>query len=255
MVTCGQTVYEPSFEYQHGVLKSILQLELFKNITTSDLASLTNKLKDLLHVIENLNSTTEALKATKPTGGSTYTRWGKTTCPEGDSVMVYDGWVGGSSYSNSGGGSNQLCLPKDPKWPTFYNNIIDHKSSVYGTEYEIGGEHQNHEVPCAVCWIPRSSNFMLPGRNECYDGWKLEYRGILVAEHNLHPRTEYVCLDERIGRSNESSSNNDNGNLFYIVEARCGSLPCETYKNGRELSCAVCSYSPFANTQTIQPYA
>lgn len=34
---------------------------------------------------------------------------------------------------------------------------------------------------------------------------------------------------------------NHNGYLLYPVEARCGSLKCPPYTEGRELVCAVCS--------------
>ncbi|XP_036355115.1 uncharacterized protein LOC118761383 [Octopus sinensis] len=53
-----------------------------------------------------------------PGPGSLYTRWGRTTCPC-NSRLVYDGVVGGQFYTQSGGGSNLLCLPNDPIWANF----------------------------------------------------------------------------------------------------------------------------------------
>ena len=82
---------------------------------------------------------------------------------------------------------------------------------------------------------------MIPGRNQCYKGWTLEYKGYLVAGHHGHAAaTEYVCLDDNPdvipGRHT-----NQNGALFYMVEGRCGSLICPPYVDGRELTCVVCS--------------
>ena len=45
-------------------------------------------------------------------GGVTYVRWGRTTCPEGTEV-VYTGRAAGSHYSSSGG-SNYQRLTADP---------------------------------------------------------------------------------------------------------------------------------------------
>ena len=34
---------------------------------------------------------------------------------------------------------------------------------------------------------------------------------------------------------------NDDQSIIYLVEGRCGSLPCPPYVDGREIACAVCS--------------
>ena len=47
-------------------------------------------------------------------GGVTYTRWGKSSCPNiTGTELVYSGRTGGSHYQH-GGAANYLCMPTDP---------------------------------------------------------------------------------------------------------------------------------------------
>ena len=49
-----------------------------------------------------------------------YIRWGRTVCPDVTGTeLVYEGIAAGSWYRHSGGGSNYLCLPKDPKYSSY----------------------------------------------------------------------------------------------------------------------------------------
>ena len=50
-------------------------------------------------------------------GGATYIRWGKSSCPNiTDTEIVYSGVAAGSWWTQSGGGVNYLCMPKDPEY-------------------------------------------------------------------------------------------------------------------------------------------
>uniref|UniRef100_K1QSL2 Short-chain collagen C4 n=1 Tax=Magallana gigas TaxID=29159 RepID=K1QSL2_MAGGI len=78
-------------------------------------------------------------------------------------------------------------------------------------------------------------------RKTCYKGWKLEYHGYLMAGYYGHAAgSMYTCVDEHPDTLHGGHSSKD-GRLFYSVEARCGSLKCPPYVEGRELVCAVCS--------------
>ncbi len=82
---------------------------------------------------------------------------------------------------------------------------------------------------------------MIPGRNQCYPGWNLEYNGYLMAGHHSHRgKTDYICVDSD-PESYGAGFRNDAGALLYAVEGICGSLPCPPYVNHRELTCVVCS--------------
>lgn len=82
---------------------------------------------------------------------------------------------------------------------------------------------------------------MILARKSCYKGWTLEYNGYLMAGYHYHPAgTMYTCIDEQPDTLHGGHASKD-GRLFYSVEARCGSLKCPPYVEGRELICAVCS--------------
>nr|XP_022292603.1 short-chain collagen C4-like isoform X3 [Crassostrea virginica] len=182
------------------------------------------------------------------TGSSVvYTRWGKETCPSG-AELVLSGFTGGSWYDHRGAAVEPLCLPKDPQWGVYKNGVDKWRAFVFGAEYETQTftgstvSLQHHDVPCAVCLTRgRSVIKMFPARRTCYSGWKLEYQGYLMAGYHSFPAgTQYTCIDSNADTLHGGQSEK-NGMLFYYVEARCGSLKCPPYVEGRELTCVVCS--------------
>jgi len=54
--------------------------------------------------IEDLQTRMEHYSRIKNPGGTTYVRWGRTTCPE-TSELVYDGYAGGGSHGEDGAGT------------------------------------------------------------------------------------------------------------------------------------------------------
>ena len=185
---------------------------------------------------------------------TTYTRWGRTTCPGNGSESVYDGFAGGSHYSHKGGASSMLCLPRDPDWEAgkTSDKTDSYVGLVYGAEYQdgqgrsdqlFGESHYEQDVPCVVCEVTRRSTvLMIPGRSKCHPGWTLEYAGYLMAGHyEFNGATDYYCVDKD-PENLPGGTANQNGYLLYFVEARCvASLRCPPYVNGRELQCAVCT--------------
>ena len=54
---------------------------------------------------------------TTGSGGVTYIRWGRTSCPTVDGTEdIYNGITAGSHNSHTGGGSNHICIVKDPRY-------------------------------------------------------------------------------------------------------------------------------------------
>ena len=89
------------------------------------------------------------------------------------------------------------------------------------------------------CWS--EWHFFSLGRKTCYKGWKLEYQGYLMAGNYGHQAgSQYTCVDSHPDTLHGGKADK-NGKLFYFVEARCGSLKCPPYVEGRELVCVVCS--------------
>ncbi|XP_066283038.1 short-chain collagen C4-like [Branchiostoma lanceolatum] len=183
-------------------------------------------------------------------GGAVYIRWGRTSCEEGTGTeTVYSGFAGGAYYNQKGGGSNYQCLPADPEWGSYIDGVEGVKSSMTGAEYQLGENApydeatlHDRDVPCAVCYsLSRRTQLMIPARTTCPDGWTREYGGYLMTEYHDHPsRSEFVCMDGEPEVLPGGEGNQD-GALFYLVEARCGSLPCPPYVEGRELACVVCT--------------
>ncbi|XP_052227491.1 short-chain collagen C4-like [Dreissena polymorpha] len=209
---------------------------------------------------------------TQLNGGGTYVRWGRTSCPGNGTETVYrgrpkislngflsilsivllhsSGYVAGSFYTHKGAAANFLCLPETPEWGYYNDNAINDTAYVYGAEYQLDGRESDNgfignvyqqDAPCAVCRTSRKSVLMVPAKLTCFSGWTMEYSGYLVAGSALHEAaTEYICLDGK-PEMVPGKGENHNGKLMYLTEARCGSLPCPPYVNGRELTCVVCS--------------
>ena len=90
------------------------------------------------------------------------------------------GVAAGSYYSTSGGGSNYLCLPRNPEWGKTTAGFQSGES-LYGPEYELHANHpfpkvngrslQNNDIPCAVCLVTnRPTKLMIPAKLTCPDG-------------------------------------------------------------------------------------
>ena len=205
--------------------------------------------------IQKLQTDVAALQSGLPKGGSgsAYVRWGRNNCSGNGTELVYSGYAAGSDYRNTGGAANYICLSPDPIWG-HYNDAHDAAGTVFGVEYQFEGampgydtttffhkKVHDEDAPCSVCRSRRSTVIMIPGRNHCYIGWTLEYKGYLVSSYYGHTAAgEYVCLDDHPDVIPGGHTNQD-GKLFYLVEGRCGSLTCPPYVDGRELTCVVCS--------------
>nr|XP_011421552.2 uncharacterized protein LOC105324200 [Crassostrea gigas] len=176
-----------------------------------------------------------------------YTRWGKKTCPS-NAELVQSGYTGGSWYDHKGAAVDPLCLPRDPEWGIYSDGDNGGRAFVHGAEYQTHSSPgylrtlYQHDVPCAVCLRRnRSVVKMFPARKTCYKGWKLEFHGYLMAGYHDHQAgTMYTCVDEHPDTLHGGHADK-NGRLFYQAEARCGSLKCPPYVEGRELVCVVCS--------------
>ena len=67
-------------------------------------------------------------------GGVTYVRWGKNSCPSlNETQLVYAGRAAGSYWSQSGGGSNYLCMPDTPQYTLRYIPGSQSYSELYGS--------------------------------------------------------------------------------------------------------------------------
>eukprot|EP00105_Crassostrea_gigas_P017690 XP_011435563.2 PREDICTED: uncharacterized protein LOC105334004 [Crassostrea gigas] len=195
----------------------------------------TSQEKAIRELKEKLETDIHTLKATRNTS-VVYTRWGKKECPNGSEPI------------HSGGAVEPLCLPRNPEWGIYKDGTKGGKAYIYGAEYETSDltgymrKLHDHDVPCAVCLRRNKSAVkMFPARKTCYKGWKLEYRGYLMAGYYTNSAgSKFTCIDANPDTLHGGHASTD-GYLFYLVEAQCGSLKCPPYVNGRVLVCVVCS--------------
>ena len=176
--------------------------------------------------------------------GSTYIRWGKSKCPANNMTeLIYSGFAGGGHYNEKGNAAEYVCLPPDPN---FVKTKGPDHGRMYGAEYDSSNFFASHshdeDVPCVLCRsLLASSVIMIPGKNKCYSGWKMEYHGYLASAHHVYPgQTSYACLDINPEYILGGVANH-NGKLFNNVVAKCGSLKCPPYINDYPLTCVVCS--------------
>ncbi len=187
----------------------------------------------------------QAMEMQSTVVGSTYTRFGRTVCP-GRATVLYVGFVSSGHYTHYGGGDDYLCLVEKPQY--LYSSSITDQSWIYSTEYETNNQvfanTHNWDVPCAVCFTPKSSTMMMPGFDECLGSYSLEYKGYLMSGYSGHKHSgEYLCVDEE-PEVRAGSQQDTNGGLLYFVTADCNAslMACGPYEHHVPLTCAVCSY-------------
>lgn len=175
------------------------------------------------------------------TGGSVYTRWGRTTCPSlRGTVEVYNGYAAGSFYHTKGGGANHLCLPQRPRYLESIPGTGSLNPKLGPVEYQARGLDE-YNAPCAVCSTERPMILMIPGTVDCPEGWTTEYFGYLMAgREDLHT-SSFICVDRNATTLEGSEGHTPNSADVYRVEVDCGVIPCPPYSSEKELTCVVCS--------------
>ena len=145
--------------------------------------------------MENLQSALRAEinkvpESTSISGGDVYTRWGRTSCPSGDTETVYTGVIGGGRHTHPGSPSNYMCLPNDPQWDQTGLSASS-VGYIYGAEYETSSSSSfqhlhDKEVPCTVCKSNARTVVMIPARTTCYSGWRMGYSGLVMSGYYGH---------------------------------------------------------------------
>ncbi|XP_021359347.1 short-chain collagen C4-like isoform X2 [Mizuhopecten yessoensis] len=181
--------------------------------------------------------------------GAVFTRWGRNDCPANTTTMVYSGYAGGSYFTHPGAAAEYVCMPTDPIWGPYKDYVYGNENVgyIYGAEYEepahiFSMPNSAEDVPCSVCLgSSHSASLMIPGRTQCYPGWTEAYHGELASGYHGHAAaSQYVCVDQDPQTLPAGGTHDENGKLFYGVKAKCGSLPCPPYEDGKFLSCVVC---------------
>ena len=178
------------------------------------------------------------------TGGVTYVRWGKNSCPStSGTVLLYSGYMAGSHFSQRGGGMNFLCMPTNPEYTLPYKTGAQAKAPVHGTEYEspVAGSRQDHNVPCAVCSATtRNHVLFIPAKTTCPASWVREYYGYLMTAYKTENPSTFECVDKDQDSVPNSSANTEGATIFH-AEATSNGLPCPPYSTAKELNCVICT--------------
>lgn len=170
--------------------------------------------------------------------GSTFIRWGRSTCPS-NSHLVYSGVAGGSYYGHSGGGVNHLCLTSSPQFDN--TPLSSYYGLLYGSEYDHMPGYHNEDVPCCVCRAPQSTTIMVPATRTCPSGMTAQYYGHLASHYYGNAAgIDFVCLDQH-PEDRPSGQDDHPSNLFTYTFTKCGSLPCPPYAENKAVTCVVCS--------------
>ncbi|XP_052793271.1 short-chain collagen C4-like [Mya arenaria] len=246
----GDYIVHDHHEDNYGALINFIINNYKYNETISELIS---KVQSLERQMAQLLSSTASSGT-----GFTYVRWGRTTCPGNGSELLYAGYMAGLYFvpptttqnQEAGRGGNYLCLPYNPSW-NYYSDKENGNLKLTGVEYGMyahlsdisnffGSNIRGQQAPCSVCRSLRSQ-VMIPGRSGCYDGWTMEYSGYLVyAQPDYNEGTEFVCLDLRPEHAG-GSTNYEAKNRIFLVEANSEFGLDDSYPNGREIACVICS--------------
>lgn len=182
----------------------------------------------------------------KPRGH--YTQWGKRTCGNKASNILYIGYMASFMEQGIGAGTEYQCLPENP-----HLNIdsdatgLDQKTTkLAGVRYtnmsvfKNSGKHiQDKVVPCVVCETPmRPTVKMFPSVHICPGDWVPEYNGYLVANYNGRLRSQVVCVDVDPDTYNFTTKVKGEP---YILPVKMGSQDGSTYTKDASVPCAVCS--------------
>ena len=181
-------------------------------------------------------------------GGAVYTRWGRTVCGQGSS-LVYAGRAAGTKHNVKGGTSDTLCMPETPQYLSTDTGAT-YTSRLYGVEFETFGTSSTPykslleaNLPCAVCHTDiKLSVLTVPAQYTCPNGWSLEYNGYLMAEAEYSGRQpkSTLCVDKD-AEAVPGSQANTSPAFVYLMRASCNGLPCPPYNTGMAITCAVCS--------------
>ena len=180
-------------------------------------------------------------------GGAVYTRWGRTVCPTG-ATLVYAGRAAGTFLTTRGGTSDTLCLPETPQYLS--TAAAGEPARLHGVEYETFGSPStplrnvnDHNIPCAVCYTDtKLAVLTIPAQYNCPASWNVEYNGYLMTEGEFsdRQRRDTICVDKN-AEAIPGSEANSNPVVVYLMRATCDGLPCPPYNSNMVLPCAVCS--------------
>ena len=161
------------------------------------------------------------------------------------------GFTGGScSYDNGYGAPRKLCLSNEAQWGKRYNLVNDNSDSgaIYirnsdlDIEIHLNGKNTQYRLKCAACLKSGSVTVMVPGREDCYEGWTKEYSGLLFVGYPTHTvASGHICVDHNPSVFKKRTSWNYKSLLYSILIKWKGNNSCPPYSLDETIVCVVCS--------------
>ncbi|GFQ74531.1 stonustoxin subunit alpha, partial [Trichonephila clavata] len=188
----------------------------------------------------------EAEDPNKPRG--VYTNWGKRTCGNKASNILYIGYMASFMEQGIGAGTEYQCLPENPNLnvDSDATGIDSRNTRLAAVRYMnmsifrgSGKQIQDKVAPCTVCETPlRPTVKMFPSVHICPGDWVPEYNGFLVSNAHGKLRSEFVCVN--IDPDTYNFNNKVKGEP-YVLPVKMGSQEGSTYTKDASIPCAVCS--------------
>ena len=195
--------------------------------------------------------------------GTTFIVWGQANCPQTAGTQpLHQGRAASPRSSDSGSGTNYLCLPDSPMFGASDSNTII-QTSIVGVKYMTANEPlqrlDNTAMPCAVCFTTQAVQLMIPGRAVCpSQSWRREYGGYLMSSRDTpsstlltsqidsaHFRTEYICVSSDATSVPDVNVGSNEAEIYHVhLDCEAGSsLACSSreYSTDDQLTCAVCT--------------
>ncbi|XP_067948675.1 short-chain collagen C4-like [Watersipora subatra] len=185
--------------------------------------------------------------------GSTFIRWGRTTCPQ-VADLVYAGYAAAANPGSGRGGSTELeCLSTSPSWHANSVTSIQTPTKLFAAKFSLGrfagilpDSADNSVITCSVCITAKAPVITLPGRVNCLSGWHKEYNGYLMATSALQNEVFFSSKNYCVDKEPDyyEGHNDSNGlKLTFLQAGGCyrGLYPCHEYTENNLIACTVCS--------------
>ncbi|GBO20622.1 hypothetical protein AVEN_103137-1, partial [Araneus ventricosus] len=175
-----------------------------------------------------------------------YVHWGKRTCDNAASNIVYIGYMASNVEVGIGAGTSYQCLPENPKLKMDFDTTgVNMKTSKLAavrfshmSMFKSSKQLQDKVVPCVVCETPmRPTVKMFPGTS-CPGDWIQEYSGYIASNAHGRMRAENVCINRDPDTYNTIEKSRGDP---VLTPVKIGETHDDKLRKDASIPCTVCS--------------